>query len=250
MATESYYQKLVNDVLEATEQIANRMEDGLSALLTGELPKLRESGAGAGTGAFSDQEFEGLDDDEMLHMSEEELMRQSPLSGIADSVIGNIMQSQVGPQTTMDHFQAFKSAITWSEPLIYSLLIFQITMFLLCIWVSRPNRGSAPRIVLLVLIFVVVRSAEYLNGWGARNWESFCTQNYFDRKGIFVGIMLCGPLLMDCFLLLLMFLREASQLLIKVKRRELRKGKEPEKKKKEGSVGNPKKKNKATKKED
>ena len=94
-------------------------------------------------------------------------------------------------------------------------------MFLLCLWASRPNRGTAPRIFILVVIGATVRCAEWLNRFGAENWEKFASQDYFDNRGIFVSSMLSGPLLLDCLLMLMLFVREASQLLVQVKRNEL-----------------------------
>ena len=101
-------------------------------------------------------------------------------------------------------------------------------MFFLCLYVSRTDRGLAPRITLMVFIAIVVRSAEWLNALGEEHWESFATQDYFDKRGIFVGIMLCGPLLLDVLMMLLLFMKEAAVLLVQVKRTEIqqkRKGK-------------------------
>lgn len=83
----------------------------------------------------------------------------------------------------------------------------------------------------MVFIGVLVRSAEWLNGLGSKNWEKFATQNYFDRRGIFVGVMVCGPLLLDCLMMLLFFVREAGQLLVQVKREEIRQKKKGKQKK-------------------
>lgn len=130
----------------------------------------------------------------------------------------------------MEHLDAFRSAINWTEPFILSLLGFQVFMFFLCYWASRKDRGLVPRISVMVLVGVLVRCAEYINGYAARNWESFATQNYFDRNGIFIGIFFCGPLLLDSFLMLILFLREASQLLVEVKTMELKNKKKKEKK--------------------
>jgi transmembrane protein 18 len=77
----------------------------------------------------------------------------------------------------------------------------------------------------MILIGLIVRSAERLNSYGAEHWESFATQNYFDRRGIFVAVMLCGPLLVFSFIMLVFFLKEASQLLVQVKTAELKKKK-------------------------
>merc|ERR1712154_165941 len=161
----------------------------------------------------------------------DEDMIGSPLEGIADGVLKDIMSSNIGPQTPTEHLSAFSSAITWSEPFILYLIAFQVLMFFLCLWVSRKGCAMVPRLVLMTVVAIVVRSAELLNGYGARNWESFATQNYFDRSGIFIGIFLCGPLLLDCFIVLTLLIREASQLLVEVKKMELKKKKQSKEKK-------------------
>jgi hypothetical protein len=124
-------------------------------------------------------------------------------------------------------------------------------MFLLCLAASRKGVGVAPRLTLMVFTGILVRSAEWLNGFGDRNWEKYCTQNYFDRGGIFIGIMLCGPLLVNCLIMLMMFVREAGQLLVQVKTTEFKKKKGKESKQGDSSsAGSRKKKDKADKKKD
>ena len=82
--TESYWTKLANDVLEATEQIAIRMEEGINALMSGDAAK------------SDDQAKEPEQhNDEVLDDEEFDDMDGSPLEGIADSVIGDIMSNQV-----------------------------------------------------------------------------------------------------------------------------------------------------------
>lgn len=88
----------------------------------------------------------------------------------------------------------------------------------------------APKLTLMAFIAILVRSAEWLNTKGEEHWESFATQDYFDKRGIFVGIMLCGPLLLDLIVMLLFFMREASLLLVEVKRTEIQRKKLKEKK--------------------
>ena len=133
----------------------------------------------------------------------------------------------------MEHFDAFRSAITWSEPFILGLLAFQLAVFFTCLYVSRRNGPLAPRVGVLVFIGVVVKAAEYLNRWGAEHWEEFATQDYFDQRGVFVGIMLSGPLLLDCLMMLFKFVAEAGSLLIAVKKEEMK-----HKKKQQNASGN------------
>jgi transmembrane protein 18 len=90
-------------------------------------------------------------------------------------------------------------------------------MFLVAIYVSRRDRALAPRLTVMVLIGLLVRTSEYTNAWAAAHWRSFATQNYFDERGIFAATMVCGPLLLDTMWMLVCFLREGAALLVQVK---------------------------------
>lgn len=96
-------------------------------------------------------------------------------------------------------------------------------MFALTLYVGRRDVSLTPRVIMLVFIGIVVKLSEYINKLASREWESFATQNYFDQRGIFTSIFLCAPLLVDSFIMLVLFLREASQLLIQVKRAQIKK---------------------------
>lgn len=93
----------------------------------------------------------------------------------------------------------------------------------------------------MITIGILVRSAERLNTYAAHNWEQFATQNYFDSKGVFMAIFLCAPLLLDSFLMLIIFLREASQLLVQVKTMELKQKEEAKKRNREKNQASKKK---------
>ena len=120
-----------------------------------------------------------------------------------------------------ENFDAFRSAITWKEPFILTIVVFQIVM-LLCTFMLTRRCGMTFRLLILSFMAGIVRSAEWFNKYGSRNWEQFATQNYFDEKGIFISIMVSAPLLMMTFLMLISFLREASGLLVEVKKHELK----------------------------
>ena len=150
----------------------------------------------------------------------------------------------------MEHISAFQSAINWNEPFIRGLIIFQVVMFAATLFVSRRDRGIGPRLTVMVLIGTLVRLSQYINTYAAEHWASFATQNYFDRGGIFIGIMFCGPLLLYCMMMLFMFLREASQLLIQVKTYEIKKKRAEEAKTKDDVDNNVRRGKKSNKKKD
>lgn len=120
-----------------------------------------------------------------------------------------------------ENFDAFRSAITWSEPFILSIIAFQIVM-ILCSFIVTRHCGIKSRLFLLSFMACVVRSAEWCNNYGSRYWGKFATQNYFDEKGIFISLMLSAPLLIMTFFMLISFLREASGLLVEVKKHEMK----------------------------
>jgi transmembrane protein 18 len=140
------------------------------------------------------------------------------------------MNCKAQPQTPLESFYAFRSAITWTEPFILCIIAFHIVMFLITIYVSRYNQNLTPRLLVLVCIAFIVRTSEYTNDYARRHWQSFSTQNYFDHHGLFMSIMICGPLLINSFIMLCFFLKEASQLLILVKKVQLQKQKQKQSK--------------------
>lgn len=217
MAAEAFFTRLSNDVLEATEKIAESMEDGLGILFAGGSKEQAPTPAMPQPGAADDFT---VTDDEFL--SAEELAQESPLNGIAEGVLGGILGQQASHDSILSQFQAFRHAITWSEPFILSLIAFQVVMLILSVYVSRPNAGLPPQLGLMLFIAVLVRSTEYLNQYASVHWQEFATQNYFDPSGLFLSIMLCGPLLVDAFIMLFRLLREASTLLVQVKRNEIK----------------------------
>jgi Transmembrane protein 18 len=97
-------------------------------------------------------------------------------------------------------------------------------MFVATIYVSRYNSNLAPHLTIMIIIAIIVRTSEYINVYGSQHWKEWgMTQNYFDPKGFFMTIMICSPLLLFSFIMLCFFLREASSLLIQVKKVQLQK---------------------------
>jgi hypothetical protein len=109
-----FFQKIANDVLEASEKISARLEDGISAIFSGELPasgqpddpnraggqpnddpasSFPSGGVGGDTDYGSSHAFE----ETIELLEDEEAYGGTPLEGIARGVIGNIMANQVRP---------------------------------------------------------------------------------------------------------------------------------------------------------
>lgn len=90
MSSESSFESLTNKILESADLIANRVEEGIAAMMTGTLPGEIGSQSGGPAQGNNPQ----LDDDDIM-MEMDEDMIGSPLEGIADSVLSDIMSKQV-----------------------------------------------------------------------------------------------------------------------------------------------------------
>lgn len=214
----SFFGKVIDHMTETSEQMIKVVEDGAAILMGYNRENDDEGGA---TFAYENEvtndgtfDFSQLSEDQILN-------EPSPLNDIAQGLLSDIMMHQHGPQSSWDQFQAFKAAITWSEPFILSLLFFHIFMFFVNIFVMRSG-NLVGRFLLIAFFAVVIRGAEVLNQYGSSNWEKFATQNYFDKNGVFVSLMLSAPLLLIAFIHLIVLLRESKNLLIEVKTLQLK----------------------------
>ena len=98
----------------------------VSQVFSGGLSGSASSADSAGTGGrmppASDVPIFDGSPEEMLsaEYSDEELQdlmegdTKSPLEGMAEMVMGDIFEGQVGPQTAWEHMQAFRAAINWT----------------------------------------------------------------------------------------------------------------------------------------
>uniref|UniRef100_A0A6B2LQG7 Uncharacterized protein n=1 Tax=Arcella intermedia TaxID=1963864 RepID=A0A6B2LQG7_9EUKA len=115
---------------------------------------------------------------------------------------------------------SFLNAVDFDEDWLLGLIGMQIGIFLLVLLTWNHLKLQTG---LFFLILGVVASAESLNSWAFKNYTLFSKQNYFTPEGIFLGVFLCSPLLLDALLILINLVKTASSLLVKVKSMELKK---------------------------
>lgn len=149
------------------------------------------------------------------------------MQSIEESVVKMMRETTKAPKDMWEHFQAFKTAINWKEPLIIGLLSFHLFFFILVI-TTRKNVDF--QTWLFLVICILVWSSEWTNSYLHDNYKVVATQNYFDKSGLFAGIMYSGPLLFIGFFQLCNFLYIASNALIVAKRLELKNKKKSENK--------------------
>lgn len=83
-------------------------------------------------------------------------------------------------------------AVDWTEPLIVGALASHALLFVAAF---ATRKRLAIQAALFAAIVLLVAVTEPLNSWGQRNWRRFATQNYFDPRGVFMGLFYAGPLL-------------------------------------------------------
>uniref|UniRef100_K3WM82 Uncharacterized protein n=1 Tax=Globisporangium ultimum (strain ATCC 200006 / CBS 805.95 / DAOM BR144) TaxID=431595 RepID=K3WM82_GLOUD len=108
-------------------------------------------------------------------------------------------------------------AVNWTEPLVIGALCLHALLFL-AVFLSRKR--LVPQFALFAVIILMVLVTEPLNKWARANWRSFATQNYFDPRGVFIGIFYAGPLLAAGFFQLLLSMKSMINMIILVKRAE------------------------------
>jgi len=77
------------------------------------------------------------------------------------------------------------------------------------------------QIVLFCTLSGIALLSERINKLGAKHWRLFSSEQYFDSYGLFIMVILSGPMMVNCLILVIIWLIEAGQLLIKTKRRQL-----------------------------
>mmetsp|Transcript_3912 Transcript_3912/g.8471 ORF Transcript_3912/g.8471 Transcript_3912/m.8471 type:complete len:169 (-) Transcript_3912:191-697(-) len=115
----------------------------------------------------------------------------------------------------------FYHAVNWAgESWLQALGVFQLSVWLLAV---LTRKSSNAQMMLLFIVLGLVYSAEWLNRLGARHWEDFATQNYFDPRGVFISVVYSTPLLTAAFGILINALRSTAHLLVEVKKLQFKK---------------------------
>ena len=71
---------------------------------------------------------------------------------------------------------------------------------------------------------VVVLAAERINALGDAHWETFASQNYFDKRVRFISIVLSTPLVVATLLILVNLLFIMTGMMVEVARKRRKTG--------------------------
>lgn len=113
----------------------------------------------------------------------------------------------------------FLKNLDWEDPWIIGLVGFHI---LITLTTFSTRNNSNIQIVVFVILLLLVYFSESLNHFAHNNWQSFARHEYFDEKGMFISIVFSIPILLNCMILVAMWLYQSSQLMIQLKKAQLR----------------------------
>lgn len=132
---------------------------------------------------------------------------------------------------------SFLKSIDWTNEfwLVY-VGIFHISISVLCFFISLNLQVILFSLLckysiysmiinlnkLSLLLVVLVYFSEFLNELAAKNSYRFAKQQYFDSNGLFISIIFCSPILINCIFILARWLMLSYELITKVKTAQLK----------------------------
>ncbi|CAL1543765.1 unnamed protein product [Lymnaea stagnalis] len=106
---------------------------------------------------------------------------------------------------------SYLETVDWSDPWFSALLAFHLLTFLITFITRNKQMILAGHFIALLLC---VYMAETLNEFAANNWKMFSRQQYFDSKGMFISLVWSAPILLNCLLIVMMWILTSSQLMV------------------------------------
>ena len=105
-----------------------------------------------------------------------------------------------------DAVQTFFTSVTWQDPGIISLLLFHFLLYTIAkkFMISTSNLDNNQKQTNQMIVFAIngalVMAGKPLNTICRNNFPDLLsfqlfTQNYFDKRGIFIAVMWCFPII-------------------------------------------------------
>ena len=132
------------------------------------------------------------------------------------------MREAAGPDAWAQAYEmwmGFYKAVDWSERWIQCVLGFHVVTLAAALLTRKSETAQT---VIFFLCMLPAFGAERINTLARDNWKKFSTQDYFDEKGLFISVVMSGPLLCILIVVLVNFLFIMTGVMVKVKRAELK----------------------------
>ncbi|KAL0589541.1 hypothetical protein ABG067_002445 [Albugo candida] len=105
-------------------------------------------------------------------------------------------------------------AVDWREPLIIGTITSHLVLLIL-VYITRKK--YAFQVIWFIAIITLLILSERVNAWGHQNWKLIATQNYFDSRGVFIGIFYAAPLLFIGFVQSTLNMKRMIDLMVEIK---------------------------------
>ncbi|XP_067667868.1 transmembrane protein 18-like isoform X1 [Haliotis asinina] len=110
-------------------------------------------------------------------------------------------------------------SIDWSERWLWCLGGFHVV----CALTTYLTRHGGPvQAAYFVVLLMLVYFAENLNTIAAEKWRQFSKQQYFDSGGLFISVVYSVPLLINCLIIVIMWLLMTGTMMVKMKKMKLK----------------------------
>jgi hypothetical protein len=123
------------------------------------------------------------------------------------------------PEGLWENIEAFFTAVDIHENFNRALIAFHLACFGLVIATKKRHNLQ---LVVFCLLLGICYFLENLNEYLAGNWKKYTSQNYFDKSGLFVCIMIGLPALCNCLLVMVFSMSNTFQSLTQLAALKLR----------------------------
>ncbi|KAL0119746.1 hypothetical protein PUN28_007884 [Cardiocondyla obscurior] len=127
--------------------------------------------------------------------------------------------SQFTATDSIDGIWPFLQNIDWRDPWLAALVAFHVAITMTTLMTRNHTNFQ---IILFLILLLLVYFSESINEVAATNWMVFSRQQYFDSQGLFMSIVFSVPILINCMILVASWLYQSSQLMMSLKRAQLR----------------------------
>ncbi|GAB1606265.1 transmembrane protein 18-like isoform X1 [Argonauta hians] len=110
---------------------------------------------------------------------------------------------------------SYLESVDWSERWFLGLGVFHVLCALLTIFTKSHGTSQSLHFAVMLLL---VYSAKYINEWAATNYRLFAQQQYFDSNGLFISLVFSVPILLNCLVIVILWLWNVGHLIAEVKR--------------------------------
>eukprot|EP01134_Creolimax_fragrantissima_P002401 CFRG2401T1 len=170
---------------------------------------------------------------ESLHQLTENLLNSIDIDSSISGESSDNVEAMNKNGKFWEELKTFFATVDWTESWLVVLIGFHVLTF---ITVLSTRNYMDFQFVLFLLLMALCCGSSYVNDYAALNWKSFAGEQYFDSHGFFIVMIFAAPILINCCVLVAIWLVTVSKMLVVAKRAEIRKNVKNKRSEAESSV--------------